>query len=61
MSVADRVVEAEGEHERYRYKVDAMLAQELSRVFINLVSSQRELDRDAKRALYGNLRRLYCR
>jgi hypothetical protein len=41
--------------------VDQPLAAELTRVFVHLVSNQKELDGDAKRALYGNLPRLYRR
>jgi hypothetical protein len=41
--------------------VDQPLAAELTRVFVHLASNQKELDGDAKRALYGNLPRLYRR
>lgn len=41
--------------------VDELLAQEFSKVFLNLAQQQRELDGAARRALYGNLKRLYLR
>ena len=43
------------------HSTDQSLASELSRVFVQLVQNQTELDADAKRVLYGNVRRLYRR
>lgn len=41
--------------------VDQSLMQGFSRAFVHLVQHQVDLDADAKRALYSNLRRLYRR
>lgn len=41
--------------------IDSLLADSLTRVFARIAHNERELDVDAKRALYANRRRLYIK